>query len=516
MNLLQLPLIFLTIVSTASTYHILCLHHIPSMSHHNLGKGIVKALLKAGHEVTWVTPYPDKIVDNSNLTIIDVSAVIKANGPLDEKLSRITSMSMIKEITRNISQTTLQVQELREALIKNQYDAVVSEWFISDVEAGYAAIQQVPWILISTIVMHTHLEYLVDTVRTIPTNPMIMFDFPIPMNFKQRLLNSAVYLMMTLNTWWTSSSNAALYEESFGPLAKARGVTLPPYQSALFNISILFVNSHPSFSPVQSLPPNVIDIGGYHIDEDTPALPKDLQEILDASPQGAIFFSMGSLFKSSSLPEATQRDFIKILGEQPYTVLWKYEEEIKNLPKNIHIRKWMPQTSILAHPNTKVFISHAGLLSTLEALHYGVPMLAIPVFGDQLRNADSAARHGRAIKIDFGPDMVPAVAAGLKELLNNSSYYNRMKYLSRLFRHRPVSPSKMISHYVELAIETKGAYHIRSPALLYEWYQLMMLDQLLVLLIVLYTFYLIIKLLFKFVKSIFNRFIIKKVKEKKN
>ncbi|CAH2084524.1 unnamed protein product [Euphydryas editha] len=119
---------------------------------------------------------------------------------LDEKLSRITSMSMIKEITRNISQTTLQVEEFRKALIKNQYDAVVSEWFISDVEAGYAAIQQVPWILISTIVMHTHLEYLVDTVRTILTNPMIMFDFPIPINFKQRLLNSAVYLMMTLNT----------------------------------------------------------------------------------------------------------------------------------------------------------------------------------------------------------------------------------------------------------------------------------------------------------------------------
>ncbi|CAH2084525.1 unnamed protein product [Euphydryas editha] len=109
-------------------------------------------------------------------------------------------MSMIKEITRNISQTTLQVEEFRKALIKNQYDAVVSEWFISDVEAGYAAIQQVPWILISTIVMHTHLEYLVDTVRTILTNPMIMFDFPIPINFKQRLLNSAVYLMMTLNT----------------------------------------------------------------------------------------------------------------------------------------------------------------------------------------------------------------------------------------------------------------------------------------------------------------------------
>ncbi|XP_045456855.1 UDP-glucosyltransferase 2-like [Melitaea cinxia] len=516
MNLPVLPWVLLTIVGTTSSYHILCLHHIPSMSHHNLGKGIVRALLKAGHEVTWVTPYPDKVFNNSNLTIIDISIVAEVVGPLDERVRHAMSISMLKEITATISHTTLHVKEFREALIKNQYDAVVSEWFLSDVEAGYATIQQVPWILISTIVMHPHLEYLVDTVRTVPTHPMIMFDFPIPMNFQQRLINGAVHILMTLGNWWYSYSEAALYEASFAPLAKARGVTLPPYSSALFNVSILFVNSHPSFAAVQSLPPNVIEIGGYHIDEETPALPKDLQQILDASPQGAIFFSMGSIFRSSTLPESTKRDLIKMLGDLPYTVLWKFEEQIENLPKNIHIRKWIPQPSVLAHPNTKVFISHAGLLSTLEALHYGVPMLAIPVFGDQPKNADSASKQGRAIKVEFDPDMVPAVEAGLNELLNNSSYYNRTQYLSKLFRNRPVSPSKLISHYVELAIETKGAYHIRSPALLYQWYQLMMLDQLLVLLVVLYILYLIIKLLFNFLKCIFKRLFYKNVKVKKN
>ncbi|XP_050359524.1 UDP-glucosyltransferase 2-like [Nymphalis io] len=501
-----LPLMFLSVICTASAYHILCLHHIPSMSHHNLGKGIVKALLKAGHKITWVTPYPDKTLDNSNITVIDVSDVIEATGPLDVKLSRITSMSTIKEITRNISQATLHVKQFREALVKNQYDAVVSEWFMSDVEAGYAAIQQVPWILISTIVMHPHLEFLVDTVRSVPTHPMIMFDFPIPMGLKHRLMNSAVYILTASDTWWDRSFNEALYKSSFEPLAKARRVTLPPYLQALFNISILFVNSHPSFSAAQSLPPNVIEIGGYHIDEDTPTLPEDLQKILDSSPQGAIYFSMGSLLKSSSLPDEVKQGLIKMLGELPYTVIWKYEEEIKNLPKNIHVRKWMPQNSILAHPNTRVFISHAGLLSTLEALHYGVPMLAIPINGDQPRNANSAVSNGRAIKVELGPDMVPEVKAGLMELFNNASYYNRMQYLSKLFRIRPVSPSKLISHYVELAIETKGAHHIRSPALQYEWYQLLMLDQLLVLFIVLYFLYSIVKIVFKLLKYFINMF----------
>lgn len=56
---------------------------------------------------------------------------------MDEKVRRATSISMMKEITTAISQATLHVQEFREALVKNQYDAVVSEWFITDVEAGY-------------------------------------------------------------------------------------------------------------------------------------------------------------------------------------------------------------------------------------------------------------------------------------------------------------------------------------------------------------------------------------------
>ncbi len=36
-----------------------------------------------------------------------------------------------------------------------------------------------------------------------------------------------------------------------------------------------------------------------------------------------------------------------------------------------------------AHKNTKLFITHAGLLSTQESIYHGVPMLGIPIFADQ-------------------------------------------------------------------------------------------------------------------------------------
>ena len=65
-----------------------------------------------------------------------------------------------------------------------------------------------------------------------------------------------------------------MYEKLFGPLAAARGVTLPPFDDAFYNVSIMFVNSHESLSPALSAPPNVINIAGYHMDEIIPPLPK--------------------------------------------------------------------------------------------------------------------------------------------------------------------------------------------------------------------------------------------------
>lgn len=71
-----------------------------------------------------------------------------------------------------------------------------------------------------------------------------------------------------------------------------------------------------------------------------------------------------------------------------YHILWKYESSnLSNneIPKNVMVNKWLPQSDILAHPRTKAFFTHGGLLSVQESIWLGVPMVGMPFMFDQLK-----------------------------------------------------------------------------------------------------------------------------------
>lgn len=115
-----------------------------------------------------------------------------------------------------------------------------------------------------------------------------------------------------------------------------------------------------------------------------------------------MYFSLGSNVRSSHLNKDKVQVILKALGELPYKFLWKYEnDDLKDVPSNVKIRKWFPQQDVLRHPNVKLFITQGGLQSVEEAMVNKVPMLVAPFIFDQFNNARHVAKLGIGEMIDF-------------------------------------------------------------------------------------------------------------------
>ena len=61
--------------------------------------------------------------------------------------------------------------------------------------------------------------------------------------------------------------------------------------------------------------------------------------------------------------------------------------ESLRLPSHVRAIKWAPQNDVLAHPATKVFVTHGGANSVYEAVWHGTPIVALPIFAEQPNNA---------------------------------------------------------------------------------------------------------------------------------
>ena len=285
------------------------------------------------------------------------------------------------------------------------------------------------------------------------------------------------------------------------------------FDDQMKNVSLVLVNHHFSTSSIRPFVANMIEIGGIHV-EPVKELPKDLQKFLDEATEGVILFSMGSIIKGKDWETKKREAFVKAFGKLKQKVLWKYENEtLPKNPGNIMISSWIPQRDVLAHPNVKLFITHGGLLGTTEALVEGVPVLGIPIYGDQEMNMIKAQDLGYGILmnlVDIDDDLVEK---NLRKVLTIPKFTHNAKEISNRFNDRPMTPQESTVYWVEYVIRHRGAPHFQSPAHNLTYLQLNLID--------VYTFLVVISLLilivayrtFKFVLVIFKNILIdKKIK----
>nr|XP_043630443.1 UDP-glucosyltransferase 29-like [Erigeron canadensis] len=136
---------------------------------------------------------------------------------------------------------------------------------------------------------------------------------------------------------------------------------------------------------------------------------------LDSKAIGlTVFVSFGSEYFLSSVDmkeiayglEMSNVNFIWVLrfpkGEDSKTKASEalplgFAERVEN--RGLIVDGWAPQAKILGHKNIGGFVSHCGWSSVLEAMKFGVPIIAMPMQLDQPINARLAVEVGVGVEV---------------------------------------------------------------------------------------------------------------------
>jgi MGT family glycosyltransferase len=141
--------------------------------------------------------------------------------------------------------------------------------------------------------------------------------------------------------------------------------------------------------------------------------PWSVPERLRDGEGSLIYLSLGSL---GSADVELMRRLVDVLSRtrHRYVVSKGPRADEFGLPDNMWGEARVPQTSII--PEVDLVITHGGNNTVTESLHFGKPMVVLPLFWDQYDNAQRMHELGYGVRLatyDFTDDELVAAVDGL-------------------------------------------------------------------------------------------------------
>lgn len=346
----------------------------------------MKELVERGHEVTVITNFPiQEKIPNYKEILLDQSSNVWERNRFDFNQISVRSMQeILHTIGLNATEHALNNIEVQSLINSNdvKFDLMIVEQFNQEAFLMFGHKFNIPIVSIATLGYGVASSGFMGFMTPWSHVPHEFLPYDDRMTFLERLNNVKINLVeMMIRKYSYLPKQDELVKKYFQNLEGP----LPSVSQLEKNISLLLVNTHVALSTPRPTIMGVVSIGGAHI-KGPKNLIWDVRQFIEDSPYGVIFFSLGTNIKSSDLPIEKIEIFLKVFSGLKQKVIWKFEnEKIPNLPKNVMIKKWVEQNDLLAHPHVRVFITHGGILSIQEGIHRSVPMLGIPIYGEQVR-----------------------------------------------------------------------------------------------------------------------------------
>merc|ERR1711953_532110 len=226
-------------------------------------------------------------------------------------------------------------------------------------------------------------------------------------------------------------------------------------------VAVMLTSSHPITHGAWPYLPNMIEVGGLHLRPARP-LPLNLQTFLDSANNGAILMSFGSSLRAEHMAPHMVEMFLEAFRTLRLPVIWRWDGDLEDPPPNLLTMPWLPQQDVLAHPNLKVMLTHGGLGSLVEAIHYKVVIVGVPLSTDQKPNILRAEQLGYAIHLDWDSISVSALLTTLIKAVEDPKMRNSIKQVNERFLDRPISPAKKAAWWVNHVCRHRGTPWLKT------------------------------------------------------
>ncbi|KAJ0006619.1 hypothetical protein NQD34_013892 [Periophthalmus magnuspinnatus] len=305
---------------------------------------------------------------------------------------------------------------------------------------------------------HAHL-----TPSYVPSSPLPYSDV---MTFGERTTSLLINLLSsTLSVLFWRISLDGFYSDILG-----QSTTVC---ETIGRTDLWLIRTYWDIESPRPLPPNFRYVGGLHCKPANP-LPKDLEEFVTSADSGVVVVTFGSMVNNLTTERAEV--IATALAQIPQKVIWRYSGPTpRSLGPNTKLLHWIPQNDLLGHPQTRAFVAHGGTNGLYESLFHGVPIVGIPLFGDQSDNLARVSRRGGGVVLDFNSMTSQEMTSAINEVINNPSYKQSILRASAVHRDRPLTALQEAAFWVEFVLRN-GASHLRLASYELNWFQYYSLD----------------------------------------
>ncbi|XP_077984583.1 2-hydroxyacylsphingosine 1-beta-galactosyltransferase-like [Glandiceps talaboti] len=484
--------LFMSLVHTSSCSKLLILPGYPLGSHYMFMSKVGRTMVDRGHNATMLINQGINVMqakqikaDQSKFSFVKYQgtftdecvkemAMIQMEGSLNGTGTIWDTVNIIKGLSRDCDML-LQDDGLFELLRSSQYDIVLAN-YVNPCHILIVQMLGLPFVSVSTQRIFPMIDSSLHHIPSYPSYVPAMYSgLPDQMNIFQRLKNFGHYVMSYLvsNFLLLAPYETLKVKHNIRPDATLHEL-MGTSEVALFGFDFTFEFPRP-------LMPSSKYIGGLLAKPASP-LDKEFDEYVQSAENGIVVFSLGSLINLASNMDKAEM-FVRAFARLPQKVIMRYDgPSPPGVGSNTKLAKWLPQNDLLGHPKTKAFVGHGGINGVYEAIYHGVPMVGVPLHGDQYDNFARLVDKGMCLTVDVRTLTQDKIYNAITTVIQDKSYKENAMRLSAIHRDSPMTPSETTAFWIEHVIK-HGGQHLRPASFQLNTFQYFLLDVMLVLLL---------------------------------